>query len=545
MAEISGHLNIHLFFSSLFLLGLISTAILTPIVISLARKFKAVDTDPYRKGTRVDIPLLGGLGIAIPLLAICILFSRLNIFHQQHPGWLFHVGLFLRNTARLHSGKGGEFSRSLIIFSIGGIAIIGLGILDDLRGLRARGKFLGQIIIAVFVCGCGPIIRGIYIPLVGGVPLGPAASLGLSILWIVGLINAFNLIDGLDGLAAGVGLIASVTLIVLGAITGNTITVFVCPILAGSLLAFLAFNFPPARIFLGDTGSMFIGYTLAVVTLIGTFTYKSETAVILLAPIIALSFPIYETVISMIRRFVHGVPIFSGDQLHTHHRLIDKGLSHRQVVLLLYFVTVLLASAAIISQVIPRGGKGEWLPIMIVGITIIGIAWWAGYLRLESLRMIFHRRRRNTILQAFTTYAVQSLAANTPAIDLHDMMELCRRELGLSFLDAWFESGPILIGSSGTLPPAREESNRLDSSDRLRVRSISGLQIVIRYQFNHHPGEDERRIVSACLEAIFRQAGGSLLLKKAIALQKKIADNRSLRPVSLPDLRIENVKNLH
>jgi len=221
------------------------------------------------------------------------------------------------------------------------VAILGLGLLDDIRGMRARYKFLGQIAVAVFICATGHVLQGFYIPFIGGFPLSPQLGVIFSLLWIVGMINAFNLIDGLDGLAAGIALIASVALVVLGMITGNTMIALICLPLAGSLAAFLLFNSHPARIFLGDTGSMFLGYILATVTLMGT--YKSETFAIILGPALTLSFPIFETLVSMARRFVRGVPIFSGDGHHTHHRLLRKGFSKRQVVLILYGVTLLLA----------------------------------------------------------------------------------------------------------------------------------------------------------------------------------------------------------
>jgi UDP-GlcNAc:undecaprenyl-phosphate/decaprenyl-phosphate GlcNAc-1-phosphate transferase len=513
------------FFSACFLFGICATAILTPLVIRLARKLGAVDADSSRDLSRSAIPTLGGLGIAIPVLLSCAGMAWLFLSGSQHPE------LFSRVWARFPLVLTSYVSRNLFLLSIGGLAVIILGLIDDLRGLKSREKFLGQFIIAVFICAGGATLRGVYIPLVGGVSLGPVAGFVISILWIVGLINAFNLIDGLDGLATGIGVIAAATLVVLGAIMGNPITVIVCTVLLGSLLAFLAFNFHPARIFLGDTGSMFIGYMLAAGTLMGSYTYKSETAIILLAPVLALSFPIYETLLSMARRYFRGMPIFVGDLRHTHHRLLEKGLSPRQVVLSLYAFTLLPAAAAIISQVIPKGNRWEWLPVGIVIVSLLGIARWAGYIRPDSIRLIFKRRRRNTVLRAFSQYAIRSLTVDSAAISPSEILELCRRELRLCFLEVWFEKGPILIGSSGLPGSFKGEESKSDSTERIRVKSISGHRIIIRYRYDHPRDEMERRDVTACLAGIFQTAGVNLLLKKAVSLQSEIADRALLEEI--------------
>jgi len=521
MFGLNENLSSRFFLGLVFLFGICATALLTPLVIRLARKLGAVDADSSRDLSRSAIPTLGGLGIALPVLLSCAGLAWL--FLSDFP----HQELFSRLWARFPHVLRADVSRNLFLLSVGGLAVIILGLIDDLRGLKARGKFLGQFIIAVFICVGGPTLRGVYIPLIGGVDLGHVGGFIISILWIVGLINAFNLIDGLDGLATGIGVIAAATLVVLGAIMGNPITVIVCTVLLGSLLAFLGFNFPPARIFLGDTGSMFIGYMLAAGTLMGSYTYKSETAIILLAPVLALSFPIYETLLSMARRYLRGMPIFAGDLRHTHHRLLKKGLSPRQVVLSLYAFTLLPAAAAIISQVIPKGNRWEWLPVGIVIVALLGIARWAGYIRPDSIRLIFNRRRRNTVLSAFSQYAIRSLTADSAVISPSEILELCRRELRLCFLEVWFEKGPILIGSSGLADSFKGEESKFDSTERIRVKSISGHRIIIRYRYDQPRDEIERRDVAACLAGIFQTAGVNLLLKKAVSLQSE-ADSRDI-----------------
>ena len=510
----------------LFFFGAVSTAVLTPLIISLARRIGAIDQGGYRKANQGGVPLLGGLSIGLPLLAVSFLLAgagslivrNWEVIIRLNREWLDPLMTFASNRE--------SFSGSFLVLSIGGVAILGLGLLDDIRGMRARYKFLGQIAVAVFICATGHVLQGFYIPFIGGFPLSPQLGVIFSLLWIVGMINAFNLIDGLDGLAAGIALIASVALVVLGMITGNTMIALICLPLAGSLAAFLLFNSHPARIFLGDTGSMFLGYILATVTLMGT--YKSETFAIILGPALTLSFPIFETLVSMARRFVRGVPIFSGDGHHTHHRLLRKGFSKRQVVLILYGVTLLLAVAAVLSQLIPAGSGWEWSPPTIFLGVLLGVAWWVGYLRRETIGRIFYRRRRNTVLAAFSRYAIQSLTCRSAVISPREILNFCRRELGLCFLAAWFEEGRVMIGFSGK--PVVDDKNRklLDSIERLRVKTVSGLNVIIRYQFAHEPGENEFEDVTACLAGIFEKAGVNLLLKKAVSLQNEREDRSIL-----------------
>jgi UDP-GlcNAc:undecaprenyl-phosphate GlcNAc-1-phosphate transferase len=499
MFNLPGYLLNPYFLPLLFLAGGLLTASITPLVIRRARKMGAIDRGGYRRNKEGFIPLLGGLGIALPFTLIGLILAGGGALIIRNWRWIYHTHPSWLNSSLDFALERDVFSHGFIVLVLGGILIAGLGVLDDLRQLRVRVKLLGQIIVAVFICATGHILPSIYLPFIGTVELSPASGLVISVIWVVGIINAFNLIDGLDGLAAGAGLITSLALAVLGAISGNPLIILVCVALAGSLFSFLFFNFHPARIFLGDTGSMFIGYVLAAVTLMGT--HKSETATILLAPMLALSFPIFETLISMVRRFIRGVPIFTADNFHTHHRLLHKGLSERQVVLLLYAVTLLLAVSSILSQVIPEDSPWIWFPPSLYLGSLIGIAAWAGYLSPSSLNRLFQRRQRNAILGAFARYASQNLSLSSPAIPPDEIMDLCRREMNLAFLEAGFKRTPGVIGSSGDL-------NREDalSLEKLLVDSAGGERIVIRYRFLTPPDENERRDIIACLAGIFEQS---------------------------------------
>jgi UDP-GlcNAc:undecaprenyl-phosphate GlcNAc-1-phosphate transferase len=249
------------------------------------------------------------------------------------------------------SGVGGQFyasSRKASAFLLGGLAICALGLFDDIRGSGAGKKFLAQFAIAGALYYVGFRIDVLSLPFVGAVSLGPL-SLVFTLLWIVGVINAMNLIDGLDGLAAGVGLFGVATTFVMAASRNDAIMMLFMAGLGGSLLGFLVYNFNPASIFMGDTGSMFIGYVLAVGSI--QTSQKSSTAVAILIPVVALGVPIADTLLAMIRRAVRHRPMFSADRAHIHHKLIDLGLTQKQAVLILYGASILLGGTALLLTV--------------------------------------------------------------------------------------------------------------------------------------------------------------------------------------------------
>jgi UDP-GlcNAc:undecaprenyl-phosphate GlcNAc-1-phosphate transferase len=304
------------------------SALLTPVLRRFALKHRLFDDHvSTRRVHGRPIPRLGGLAIAVafyvPLLAL--------LLEPTSVGATFYAS-----------------SRMAVAFLAGGVAICALGLYDDIRGSGAGVKFLIQFGIAGALYYAGFRIDVLSLPFVGTVTLGPLGLL-VTMLWIVGVVNAMNLIDGLDGLAAGVGLFAVATTFVLAATRGDAIMTLFMAALAGALLGFLFYNFNPASIFMGDTGSMFLGYVLAVGAV--QTNQKSSTAVAILVPIVALGVPIADTMLAMIRRIVRHRPIFSADRSHIHHKLLDLGLSQRQAVLSLYAVSILLGGVALLLTV--------------------------------------------------------------------------------------------------------------------------------------------------------------------------------------------------
>jgi UDP-GlcNAc:undecaprenyl-phosphate GlcNAc-1-phosphate transferase len=284
----------------------------TPLAGRLATRIGAIDR-PSARGVnqRPDMPLLGGIAVAAAFFAGMLAVDLVPRSALDAERWW---GLLL-----------------------GGLVLIGTGIWDDRYGMTALPKLTLQLIAASIAVASGFEIWRLSLGSgeeVVNLPrwlVWPA-----SLLWIVGVTNAINLLDGLDGLAAGVGAIIGATLTVIAWQAGAPLGVFLGLALVGSLLGFLPHNFTPARIFLGDTGSLFIGYILALVALEG---YKQVSLITLLAPLLALAVPILDTLLSILRRVRSHAPIFSADRLHMHHRLLDTEGSPRAAVVQFYFVT--------------------------------------------------------------------------------------------------------------------------------------------------------------------------------------------------------------
>jgi UDP-GlcNAc:undecaprenyl-phosphate GlcNAc-1-phosphate transferase len=289
------------------------SAVTTPIVARAAVAVGIIDRPSERSvNRRPNMPLLGGLAVAAGLAAgvIAGLLSGDDLIYTQRLGGLL----------------------------LGGLLVIALGVLDDRRGLGAIPKLLVQVAAAAIAIASGFRIDHLTDPITTtSLSFPPWLTWAGTTLWIVGITNAVNLIDGLDGLAAGVGAIIGATLTVIAWQAGSPLGVFVGLSLLGSLLGFLPYNFAPARIFLGDTGALFIGFVLALLALEGTRRLALLTFVV---PLLALAVPILDTGLSIVRRVRMRAPLFSADRLHMHHRLLEARGSARSAVLQFYFVTL-------------------------------------------------------------------------------------------------------------------------------------------------------------------------------------------------------------
>ena len=294
--------------------------LITPGVIFLAARTGAMDAPDARKVHKKPIPRIGGIGIYAAFMAA-----------------IFSVLSFVEVTA--------EVRTELIGLMVGGSLIVLVGVIDDYKNLPAKVKLVGQILAAaVLVIAFDVRIDFITDPF-GDYIYTEWLAIPVTIFWIVVLTNTVNLIDGLDGLAAGVSTIASITIFLVALQQGILLVAVLTAALAGAAFGFLYYNFNPARIFMGDSGSMFLGYMLAGISVIGAV--KSAATIALIVPILALGLPILDTTFAIVRRYRGGVPIFKPDKGHLHHRLLDLGFSQRQAVLLMYVISALLGLSAV------------------------------------------------------------------------------------------------------------------------------------------------------------------------------------------------------
>ncbi len=328
--------------------ALLASSALTPAARSIALRLRAVSVPGGRNVHASSIPRLGGLAITLawclPLLGFLLLSATLRRELIDHE-------------------------RQLAAVIGGGLVLCAVGAWDDLRGVRATYKLLAQLAVASLAFMAGFRIDAVFLPFIGTLSMG-IFGFAVTLIWIVGITNAVNLIDGLDGLAAGVAFFAAFTSLIVAHLSGSPFVALLMATLMGALVGFLFFNFNPARIFMGDSGSYFLGYVLATTSLAGAVQQKASTAVSLLVPVLALGVPIFDTLFSMVRRVLERRPIFSPDRGHIHHRLLEIGLTHRRAVILLYGVSVVLAAGSIAVSL----GRSWPVGVALVCVSIVFVA---------------------------------------------------------------------------------------------------------------------------------------------------------------------------
>lgn len=328
--------------------GLISL-LMTPVIKKLAVVVKAIDVPKdNRRIHKKPIPLLGGLAIYLA----------------------FITGVFL---------KKGEITTSEIGIIFGSTIIVIGGILDDIKELKPWQKLVFQVSAAFCLIFAGIKIELLTNPFSNIVPFLNIGYLSIpfTIIWIIIVTNSINLIDGLDGLAAGISLISAMTILFI-AISKNRIeATFLTAILSGSILGFLPYNFNPASIFMGDTGAQLLGFLLASISMEGAI--KSATIFSIAVPILILGLPLFDTIFAVIRRKVNGKPIMQGDRGHLHHRLLDMGLNQKQAVLIMYLISMALGGIAIVAMEI--SSTSSYFLLTLVVIIISFSAWKLGFFK--------------------------------------------------------------------------------------------------------------------------------------------------------------------
>lgn len=347
-----------------FVISCATTALITPLIMKLAVKLDAVDRpDHWRRIHHAVTPSMGGLGIFIGVVA----------------GFLYLMPSHEHLTAIV----------------IGALIMVLTGFLDDIYEFRAIYKLIGQVSAGLVVVSSGLVIEKITLPVFGLIYLDYTGAL-LTVFWIVAVSNAINLIDGLDGLAAGVSVISLSSLLIMAILDYRLAVVYLAVILIGSSIGFLFHNFHPAKIFMGDTGSLFLGYSIAILSILGLF--KNVALLSFIIPIIVIAVPVFDTVYAMIRRYANNQSIATADREHLHYQLIKMGYSHRETVLIIYAFSVFFGSMAILVNHATFLASLGILFITGLGIRLIaelaGMTYYAKQPLLDSIKRLAGQWRR-------------------------------------------------------------------------------------------------------------------------------------------------------
>lgn len=317
------------------ILALLLSFTTTPAVRAFAYVIGAIDVprDNRRMHTK-PIPRIGGLSIFIAFVVSTLIFCKVD--------------------------------QNLIAIYTGGLLIVLVGIIDDVKAINAWAKFAAQILAALIAVMCGVKLE--FINFFGQYINFGVLSIPITVLWIVGLTNAINLIDGLDGLACGVSAICSISLFFVTLIKGDFHSATITAVLAAACIGFLPFNSNPAKIFMGDTGALFLGYTFAVLSVEGVF--KMHTVLSFMIPIVIFALPLFDTINAFTRRILAHRSPFSPDKNHLHHKLIEQGFSQKQSVSIIYAICAILGLSAVTFS---ANGYGKAIMIIAVGFAVLGV----------------------------------------------------------------------------------------------------------------------------------------------------------------------------
>jgi UDP-GlcNAc:undecaprenyl-phosphate GlcNAc-1-phosphate transferase len=418
---------------AIFSIAAVAALVITPVLRRLCQRLNWLDhaVDDRRLHDR-PVPRLGGIAIYLAFaagLVPLILLHNLLTNDLASIKWKFFTIL--------------APSTLILLF----------GIYDDLRGTKAPAKFAAQIVAAILLFSLGGRIEILSIPFVGTVELPIYLSFALTIIWTVGLSNAFNLIDGLDGLAAGAALFATFVMLSVALVIYNPFVAVVAMALTGSLIGFLRYNFNPASIFLGDSGALFLGFLLAALSVQGM--QKASTVVAVAIPLLAFGLPVVDTGVAVVRRFISGKPLFKGDREHIHHKLLERGWSQRRVALSLYGICAILGLMAMLFVV--QTSRTAGLVLFVVAVcSILGI----GHLRYQEVDELKASVKRNVGERRVR-------AANNLRIRRAGKALSKARELSDIFraLEGIFESGEFVFATACLSSDGRVEPTLAGISD--------------------------------------------------------------------------------
>jgi UDP-GlcNAc:undecaprenyl-phosphate/decaprenyl-phosphate GlcNAc-1-phosphate transferase len=360
MHELRAHPEV--LYGAVIALGIV--ILLTPAVGGMARLLGVVDEPDRRRLNRRPVPRLGGLAIFLGILVPALAFLNLS----------------------------GEM-RGVVI---GAAVACVIGAVDDFRGLEPIPKLAGQIVAAGIPTAFGAWVDHFTFPFLGAVDLPAWLGVPLTIVWIVAVMNMVNFLDGMDGLAAGVCGISGVTFAVLALSLGKVDAAILSAVVAGACVGFLRHNFFPARIFMGDSGALVLGYTLATVAVAGLL--KTASTVVLFLPLLVLAVPILDTSFVVAKRMKYGVPVYTADRSHLHHRFVNIGFSQRRAALTMWAWCATLAVAALATRFVPFREGGHWhlwgtVAVVAIATVAVGFSVYIVYL-LEIVKIANPRIRR-------------------------------------------------------------------------------------------------------------------------------------------------------
>jgi UDP-GlcNAc:undecaprenyl-phosphate/decaprenyl-phosphate GlcNAc-1-phosphate transferase len=391
---------------AVFMIATITSLVITPLIRRLCERFKLLDVPgDKRRVHRKAIPRLGGVAV---YLSCALALSTLP---------------FVDNLLTKTLGSQGP---DLFLAFVPGTLVFLLGVYDDLSGTNAVVKFVTLGLIASLFFAMGGRIDALSVPFAGSVHLPLVISYVVTLLWLVGIANAFNLIDGMDGLASGAALFASLVLLGVTATQPRPLMIVVALVLCGSLAGFLRYNFNPASIFLGDSGALFVGFMLAALSVLGT--QKATTAVAVVVPVLAFGFPMVDTAMTMGRRLVSRRPVFEGDNEHIHHMLLARGWSQRKVALVLYGVCASFGLAALIFPA--TGSKVTGVVLFVISVAVIIAVGHLRYHEVDEIRAGVRRTVADRRLRVAKNIQVRRAArALAKASDLYEAFDAIRHML--------------------------------------------------------------------------------------------------------------------
>lgn len=341
-----------------FILAFVVTFVTTPYTMKIANKVGAIDIPKdERRAHKRTIPKFGG-----PAVILGFLVSTVYLL----------IVMSMENSINLFGIQ--EYWKKLLGFLVGILIISAFCIVDDIKTIRPITKLIGQLLGAICIVISGIRIEGITLPFLNFPEIHEITSVLITIAWIVIVTNAINLIDGLDGLSSGISIISAISLLVIFVLNGSSlISIVLITALAGALVGFLPFNFTPAKTFIGDTGSNFLGFSLAVISILGSA--KTYTAAVIVLPLIALGLPIFDTIWAIIRRLIKGKSIkaiFKADKGHLHHKIVARGFSQKQAVLILYGIS---ATFGLFAIILFDSGIWKALSFLLMVIVAIGLGY--------------------------------------------------------------------------------------------------------------------------------------------------------------------------